>query len=293
MDTVFGYFAGQVFDQSPAATCDFLMRTACLPNVTVEAAARSAATPTPPPFSMASIGGICSSSAASASRWDITITPCSGSSCAAARRPRRPRGVREALSTAGALMAPRAMSRSAFTLFREARDWPAATRARPGQRGASAEPGPHAGHHHVDCGVAREITAASPWMQFRAGIALLEIDQPQAALWLEPAYEGFVAAEGPSRPVVLRSGDRREPLQRNGRLSRPRPMAADSRARARRLATLHDPTAERPPPRRDAYRPDTQATRQPRASGNRRAPPSAARDGYRRSPHASRQAGSS
>jgi len=45
MDTVFDYFAGQIFDQSPVGTRDFLMRTACLPNVTVKAALQISGNP--------------------------------------------------------------------------------------------------------------------------------------------------------------------------------------------------------------------------------------------------------
>ena len=45
MDTVFDYFAGQIFDQSPAAIRDFLLRTACVPSVTVKVAVQISGNP--------------------------------------------------------------------------------------------------------------------------------------------------------------------------------------------------------------------------------------------------------
>lgn len=46
----------------------------------------------------------------------------------------------------------------------------------------------------MDRRIAARTRRSLAWLQFWAGVALLEIDQPKAATWLEPAYDGFAAA---------------------------------------------------------------------------------------------------
>ena len=142
------------------------------------------------------------------------------------------------LSAAGHLLEAEGDVENAFALFREACDWSAAARLVL----ANAERLRSQGRTQVITAwisaLPREVTAASPWLQFRAGIALLEVDQPRAALWLEPAYEGFVAAERYAGAVVVRRRHRRKPLQRDGGLRHAGSVGADPGARLDRLAAV-------------------------------------------------------
>ena len=195
MSTVFDYFAGQIFEQSSAAIRDFLLRTACLPNVTVQAAVQLSGNPDAAKilddfykrhlFIERRVGEEVIYNYHDLFRQFLRS------------RAAQFLGDNEfamLLSTAGHLLEADADVENAFGLYREANDWPAVTdlvlknaerlqnqgRTRVISTWIAALPG--------------ELTAAMPWLQFWAGIALLEVDQPQAALWLEPAYDGFVAA---------------------------------------------------------------------------------------------------
>ncbi len=195
MDTVFDYFAGQIFDQSPASSREFLMRTACLPNVTVKAAVAISGNPGAAKilddfyrrhlFIERRVGE------------EVTYTYHD-----LFRQFLRSRAAQilggekfaRLLSAAGHLRESEADVDSAFALYREANDWPAVTNLVLN----NAERLQNQGRTQVISAwidtMPRKLITTSPWLQFWAGIALLEVDQPQAAKWLEPAYDGFVAA---------------------------------------------------------------------------------------------------
>ncbi|MEO8755690.1 MAG: BTAD domain-containing putative transcriptional regulator, partial [Casimicrobiaceae bacterium] len=195
MDTVFDYFAGQIFDQSPVATRDFLMRTACVPNVTVKAAMQISGNPDAARI----LDGFYRRHLFIERRVgeDVSYTYHALFRQFLRTRAAQVLGAAEMaknLSAAGHLLEAGADVENAFALFREAGDWPAAINLVL----ANAERLQNQGRNQVIgawvSALPAALTAASPWLQFRAGIALLEIDQPRAELWLEPAYEGFTAA---------------------------------------------------------------------------------------------------
>jgi LuxR family transcriptional regulator, maltose regulon positive regulatory protein len=194
MDTVFDYFAGQIFDQSPAGTRDFLMRTACVPNVSVSAAARISGNPD------------AARVLEDLYRRHLFIERRVGENVtytyhALFRQFLRTRAVQvlgdeefaRVLSAAGHLLEAETDVENAFALYCEAHDWAAATDLVLGNSGRLQSQGRTQVISTWIAALPSELTAASPWLQFWAGIALLEIDQPQAALWLEPAYDGFAA----------------------------------------------------------------------------------------------------
>ena len=195
MDTVFGYFAGQIFDQSPADTRDFLMRTACVPSVTVKAAVQISGNPDAAKilddfyrrhlFIERRVGEEVTYHYHDLFRQFLRNR---------AAQTLGPEEFAKLLSTAGHLLVAEADVENAFALFREALDWTAATNLVLENSQRLQRQGRTQIISIWIAALPRELTAASPWLQFWGGIALLEIDQPQAALWLEPAYEGFVAA---------------------------------------------------------------------------------------------------
>jgi len=194
MDTVFDYFAGQIFDQSPAGTRDFLMRTACLPIVTVNAAVQISGDPGAAKI----LDGLYRRHLFIERRVGEEVTYNYHDLFRQFLRSRAAQilGSSEfarVLSAAGRLLEAEADVDNAFALYREANDWAAVANLVL----KNSERLQNQGRTQVIstwiAALPRELTAASPWLQFWAGIALLEIDQPQAALWLEPAYDGFVA----------------------------------------------------------------------------------------------------
>jgi ATP/maltotriose-dependent transcriptional regulator MalT/DNA-binding SARP family transcriptional activator len=195
MDTVFDYFAGQIFDQSPAGTRDFLMRTACLPNVTVNAALQISGNPDAAKI----LDGLYRRHVFIERRVGEEVTYNYHDLFRQFLRSRAAQilGSSEfarVLSFAGHLLEADTDAENAFALYREANDWSAITELVL----KNSEQLQNQGRTQVIstwiAALPRELTATSPWLQFWAGIALLEIDQPQAALWLEPAYDGFVVA---------------------------------------------------------------------------------------------------
>jgi len=194
MDTVFDYFAGQIFDQSPVGTREFLMRTACLPIVTVNAALQISGNTDAAKI----LDGLYRRHLFIERRVGEEVTYNYHDLFRQFLRSRAAQILGRAefarvLSAAGRLLEADGDVDNAFALYREADDWAAVTNLVL----KNAERLQNQGRTQVIstwiAALPRELTAASPWLQFWAGIALLEIDQPQAALWLEPAYDGFVA----------------------------------------------------------------------------------------------------
>ena len=195
MDTVFDYFAGQIFDQSPAATRDFLIRTASLPNVTVKTAIQISGNADAAKI----LDDFYRRHLFIERRVGEEVTYTYHDLFRQFLRSRAAQLLGDAefakiLSVAGHLREDEADVDNAFALYREASDWSAVANLVL----ENAERLQNQGRTQVISAwidaMPRELTAASPWLQFWAGIALLEVDQPQAARWLEPAYDGFVAA---------------------------------------------------------------------------------------------------
>jgi LuxR family transcriptional regulator, maltose regulon positive regulatory protein len=194
MDTVFDYFAGQIFDQSPMGTRNFLMRTACLPNVTVTAAVQISGNTDAAKI----LDGLYRRHLFIERRVSEEVTYNYHDLFRQFLRNRAAQilGSTEfarVLSAAGRLLETKADVDNAFALYREANDWAAVTNLVLKNSERLQNQGRTQVISKWIAALPRELTAASPWLQFWAGIALLEIDQPQAALWLEPAYDGFVA----------------------------------------------------------------------------------------------------
>ena len=194
MGTVFDYFAGQIFDQSPVATRDFLMRTACLPNLTLNAALQISGNPDAAKilddfyrrhlFIERRIGDEISYNYHDLFRQFLRS------------RAAQVLGVAEfarILTAAGHLLEAEADIANAFALYREAHDWAAAQNLILDNSEKLQRQGRTQVISNWIAALPAAFTAVSPWLQFWAGIALLEVDQPQAAKWLEPAYDGFVA----------------------------------------------------------------------------------------------------
>ena len=195
MDTVFDYFAGQIFDQSPVSTRDFLMRTACVPSMTAKVAAHISGNPEAAKvlddfyrrhlFIERRVG------------QDVIYTYHALFRQFLRTRAAQVLGAEEfakVLSSAGRLLENGADVENAFALYCEAHDWAAAASLIVENSGQLQSQGRTQLISTWIAALPTELTAASPWLQLCAGIALLEIDHPQAALWLEPAYNGFVAA---------------------------------------------------------------------------------------------------
>ena len=194
MGTVFDYFAGQIFDQSPVATRNFLMRTACLPNLTLNAALQISGNPDAAKildslyrrhlFIERRIGEEISYNYHDLFRQFLRS------------RAAQVLGVEECarvLTAAGHLLEAEADTANAFALYCEAQDWTAAQNLILNNAEKLQRQGRTQVISNWIAALPDGLTAGSAWLQFWAGIALLEVDQPQAAKWLKPAYDGFVA----------------------------------------------------------------------------------------------------
>jgi len=194
MDTVFDYFAGQIFDQSPVGTRDFLMRTSCLPSVNVNAAVQISGNPDAAKI----LDGLYRRHLFIERRVSEQVTYKYHDLFRQFLRSRAaqllgPEEFAKVLSAAGHVLEAEADVENAFALYREANDWSAVTDLVLKNSEQLQSQGRTQLISTWIAALPPELTAASPSLQRCAGVALLETDHPQAALWLEPAYDGFAA----------------------------------------------------------------------------------------------------
>ncbi len=206
-DAIFDYFAAQIFARVPETTQRFLVSTAFLPQVPISIARE-----------------LTGNEAADAILDDLyrrhlfthrrpgaepvywyhalfrTFLKAQAEAVLGADH------IGEVLSRAARLLEANGMFDDAFELFREARDWPAATRLIERRAGDLLAHGRGQTLREWVLTLPAESLEAHPWVRYWLGLSLIPVDQPGARRPLEHAYAQFEALGDPSGQALTASG---------------------------------------------------------------------------------------
>jgi LuxR family maltose regulon positive regulatory protein len=100
----------------------------------------------------------------------------------------------QAQRCAAQLLEARGSIEDALDLYREAEDWTASARLICRTAATLLAQGRSQALRGWIDALPTDVVEKSPWLRFWMGNVLLEVDQPHAARWLEPAFSAFVAA---------------------------------------------------------------------------------------------------
>jgi len=204
---IFDYFAVQIFARVPEATQRFLVSTAFLPQVPVSIARELTGNETADAilddlyrrhlFTHRRPG-------AEPVYWYHalfrTFLKAQAGSVLGADH------IGEILSRAARLLEANGMSDDAFELFREARDWPAATRLIERRAGDLLAHGRGQTLREWILTLPSDSLEAHPWVRYWLGISLIPVDPPGSRRPLEHAYAQFEALGEPSGQALTASG---------------------------------------------------------------------------------------
>lgn len=207
MEAVFGYFAGQVFDQVPAATRELLMRTAYLPRVSASAARELTGD--------ADAGAILDhlyrqrlftdrqTGAAVRYQYHALFREFLLSRLAAAFAPEERRRLR---TRSAELLEAGGDSADALRLHAENADWEAATALILGRaRGLIAE-GRWLTLKAWVALLPAERVAQTPWLMLWLGSSMILVDPPKARALLLRAFDRFVADHDEAGQLLVATG---------------------------------------------------------------------------------------
>jgi LuxR family transcriptional regulator, maltose regulon positive regulatory protein len=197
MDTVFNYFAGQIFDRTSAGTRDFLMRTALLPNMTAQTAEAISA------------NGEADALLDQLYRGHLFIDRRSGAELSyqyhslfrkfllsKLRETTAPQEWQMLNSRAAALL-EYSDPMEAFSLYCGSEDWSRAARLVVALAPKLAEQGRLQTLREAIAALPDGSRTEQPWLKYWEGMSWFDVDQARARSFLEPAFESFgVAGNG-------------------------------------------------------------------------------------------------
>lgn len=203
LDTVFDYFASQVFDAAPAAQRDMLTRMSYLPQMTAELAQAITGD--------AAAGPLLASLARRNLFTDRRLAEDTSYQFHALFRVFLQTRAREGLghsehlrltNSAAALLQTSGQIEDAFALYVEAAEWEPAIRLILKEAGRLVQQGRRQTLRHWIQSLPMDRSEADPWLSYWLAVSQLGSDYPGATRALERAYEGFEATSDTTGRVL-------------------------------------------------------------------------------------------